>query len=457
MMLLLRQFFIPFGWPWLTLFALALLPVVIVVGFLSPATAFAISVSIYVMLLGLPFTMTPKVLRSLICNRRLALVPGFAHRAMLASLLFTLLQSAFIPVIAILYGHGEAGDYLRNGLQLFIASSIYVAFMQYAVTTNWAVAAVSLFPMISVGMVLFFIGGNGRHLLGDDHLAWLLAATLLGWLLAYWRVGKGHQFKPEHESLKQLNRHDYQRQHVAQWLLGSNYIPAAPSATLLIGYPANLAIRSRILLYAAFLGPLMATVLLSIVGFGNAWAFKPNPLDLVIVTGLFPMTFGAFQYGEWVPRLRLLWLRRPLLRSGLWPLLEKQMAINTGILVLASCALTVAGIFYSHVPANVLLHYPLLVLSYSALFGYYIVCARCASWSPLGWVLLSFGGSSLISVALWVAVYYHNNALLLPAELLAALAALGLRLQARRRLLTIDWLRVKPLNTSHSAGVRVAV
>ncbi|MES2606049.1 MAG: hypothetical protein V4603_14020 [Pseudomonadota bacterium] len=444
MMLLLRQFFTPFnGSPLQAYIGFALLAVLIMIGFFYPRLAFGIAVWDYVLLFAVPFSLAPKVLRSLICNRRLLLVPGFAQRAVLAALIFTLMQSSFLSALGWLYGIPTT--HLRNAVQLFVISSAYLALMQYAVTTRIAIAILSLFPLVFVGSFLFFTLGSGQYLLGDDHVLWLLIATLLGWGLGWWRSGRDQQFRPEHVSLEIYKGSTYQRAPMPQWLLTGSNALAAPDATLLLGYPATLVTRACVLLFMFFFGPGVAALLLGLLDFGADWSYQPGTLDIFLGASLFPATFGSYQTVEWVARLRLLWLRRRMQRDELWQLLEKQLAINTGLMLLIACALMLTGMQFSGLEDSLLLHYPLLVLTFNAFYAYYIVLARASVWPQYAGLLLSFVGSGLVFNGVLVAVRSDSTVLLYVIEAVTLTAAVCFRFFARRKLLGVDWLLVKPL------------
>lgn len=450
MMLLLRQFFMPFsGWPWLSYLGFLLLPVLLLIGLVYPRVAFGVAVWDYVILLALPFTLAPKVLRALICNRRLVLVPGFARRAVLVALLFTLAHSIFINAFAAFYN--IPGQHWRNAVQLFVVSSGYLVIMQYAVTTASAVFALSLFPVLCIASVLFITQGGGQRLLGDDHLAWLLLATALGWLLGWWRSGRNHQFRPEHASMENLKGNNWQRAPLAQWLAGGDAL-AAPDATLLLGYPANLLSRMRILLYMAFLGPAIGAFMFGLLDFGSNWPYRPNTLEMFMGASIFPATFAAFQNVEWVARLKLLWLRRRLHRHELWQLLERQQLINIGLMLAIACVLTLSSLLFSALSPALLWHYPLLVVVFNALYSYYIACARTSNWPQYGGLILSFAGSAMVFGGIAAAWHFDNTAVLYVIEGMALAAAVGFRTIARRKLLAIDWLMVKPALSLRQAG-----
>ena len=450
---LLRLFFIPHNWPWLTAIAAALLPAALVAGLWSPRLGFGLAVWDYVLLLAMPFMLAPRLLRMLLCNRRLLLVPGFASHSLLAALVFTVLHSAFVSVFA--YWFDMPGEHLRNACLLFVVSSIYLVVMQYAVTTAWALFILSLFPVVIVASVLFVLQGHALQMLGDDHLLWLAIATLLGWLLAWQRVQKAHRFTPEHRSITNLKGYDFQHVPVAAWLVGDADANAAPDATMLLGFAATPAARLQVLLWHVLLGPVIATLFLSQLEFGGQWSYQPGVVDIFLGCSLFPLTFGTYQHVDCIARLRLLWLRRPLDRSGLWRLLESQFWLSIGLMLAIACVMLLLGMAFTGLPPALLLHYPLLVLSFNAFYSYYSMAARCSLWSPLIGFLLSLAGSGLIYGGLWLAIHSQQLLPLYLLEVVIAGLALLLRGFARQRFSDIDWLRVKPLRATNVQQVAV--
>jgi hypothetical protein len=450
-LLLLRQFLTPFsGWPWLSYFGVALIPLLLLIGMFNPRFAFGLAVWDYIILLAIPFTLAPKMLRTLICNRRLVLVPGLARRAVVVALLFTLLHAGFINAMAAFYR--VPGPHLHNAVQMFVVSSFYMLVMQYAVTTAWAVVLVSLFPLVSIVTILFITLGRGQQWLGDDHLAWLMLATGLGWGLGWWRCGRDHRFRPEHPTMEQFNTNVHQHAPVVQWLMSGSSTVTAPDATLLIGYPANLATRLRVLVYMVFLGPVVGTLTLSLTDFGSRWSYHPGVVDIFLGASLFPATFAAFHSIEWVARLRLLWLRRRCQREELWQLLERQQAISLLLLLVVSLILLTVSLQFSGLRSGLLLHYPLLIASCNAFYGYYIVCARTSAWPRYLGFTLSIVGSVLVFAAVATALALDDVTALYVLEGVALIAAAALRRLGHQRMLSIDWLVVRPFQGPRHGG-----
>ncbi len=446
---LLRQFFMPFnGSPWLHYLGLALLPVLIITGFSQPRSAFVLAVADYMILLALPFMLAPKVLRGLICNRSLLLVPGFASRAVLTAFFFTLVQSGFLGFFASLY-HVN-GYHLRNATQLFVLSSAYIAVMQYVVTTAWAMFPLSIFPVTCIAAFGFLLQDKIQLLISDEHIVLLLVLALIGWVLATLRTRGRHQFRTAHKSLENYKIDGYQRSTMAAWLVyGSNAV-ADPAVSLLLGYPATLTARLRVQLYLVFLGPLIGTFFISIANFGEGFSWHPSVLDIFMGTSLYPLAFATFQNVEWVTRLRLLWLRSDKQRSRLWPFLEQQIVINMALLMLPCGVLTLSALLFSQLPAALLLHYPVLILVFNALLAYCIVCARISTWPTYWGLIVSIAGSCLMFGCLWVAIVWHDTRPFFGLEVLLIAGAFKFRRLARQKLQSIDWLVVKPLQARNA-------
>ena len=49
-------------------------------------------------------------------------------------------------------------------------------------------------PVFYVASLLVVLQGGPRHILGNDHVLWLMIASVMGWLLTWWHVGTHHQF-----------------------------------------------------------------------------------------------------------------------------------------------------------------------------------------------------------------------------------------------------------------------
>lgn len=446
MLVLLRQFLAPFsGWFSLHYPGLALLPVIFISGLFNPRLAFGIAVWAYVMLLAVPFAIAPRVLRSLLTNRRLSLVPGFSQQALLVALLMTLLQAMFLPAFAI--GYGVPGRHWMTAGELFAVNSLYLLVMYHAVTTRWAPVVLGIVPILTMATALFVLQGFGSRLLDAGHVLALAGATLLGWLVAWLHLRRQHSFKPEHASVAHLRSGNMQHGHLSQWMLAGGNALTHPDATLLLGYPATLGVRLRFLSWQVLLGPAIGTfmlVLMTQLDFSRQWTFQPGIADIFLLSSLFPATFAAYSNLDWVARLRLLWLRSPLHRNQLWQFLERQMWVSIALLLVLSSGLTAIGLAFAQAPVTLMLHFPLLVLVFNAFYSYYMICSRSTNWSVLYGMLLSFSGSGLMFAALWLALRYRLEWPLFVLELLLLLLALALREQAQRKIASVDWLRVKP-------------
>ncbi|HTQ98342.1 MAG TPA: hypothetical protein VMH83_00065, partial [Candidatus Acidoferrum sp.] len=126
MLSLLRQYFLPFSGirPWLSYLGLLLLLLTLPISWYSRTLAYGLVILAYVLLLGLPFAMAPKVWRTLISNRQLVLVPGFARAATTAAFIFTWLQAIYLTGFAELFGLGNS--HLQHTALLFINGSLYM-------------------------------------------------------------------------------------------------------------------------------------------------------------------------------------------------------------------------------------------------------------------------------------------------------------------------------------------
>lgn len=428
-----------------TLLGLGLLPVAVIGWFFSPLFAFGVGIYLWICVLFLPYIIAPPMLRSLLGQRRLGLVPGFAFNCGLLLLLMVLALSA-APLLAWLAGIPNTS---LLGLRVFIAASAYTGLLMLILPSRHAPALFATLPiMIFLGLRLL-----APRLLplwfNPALLLVLFAVAVAGWALWLLRLRGPHQLAPVQQQFSgsAVAGRDYQQALQLQpWLYRFHRPPAAPS--LLLGHPAGWGGRALQIAHLVLMSPLLCTAMIWLMG--NADDGAQAPLKLFFLFHLGMIAFVTFSWGELPARARLLWLRLDGDRRAQWAFLERQLwcsyAVMTGITLTLLLTATLLTDMVSTWP------WAVLALAASLHNGYFGVLQRLRGWS--GWTqllyLLLTSGIIGACTALAYGLQFAQPALA-AVPVLLALTWLYRHLAAAR-FATVDWLKLKPARLSRNTA-----
>lgn len=194
-----------------------------------------------------------------------------------------------------------------------------------------------------------------------------------------------------------------------------------------------------------------------ILGTQNPWqltAAMVLPLVLVTPTGMrlpevwlylftiFSTVMGAFA-GQAATRSRALWLRRGSSRVELFAEVERAFWRHNGIVLTFLLALFVAISSYLHLPGELLVPgLPLLVLGATLSTYLGLMITRSLRWTEV--LVASAVMLALMIVALLAGTQRVDLAAVMAIEAGLAIAAIVLRVIARRRWENLDWFECRP-------------
>jgi hypothetical protein len=426
-----------------------LLAASLVIGLLwRGRVTFGIAVWTFFVLLVFPAFAAPLALRTLLSNRRLMIMPGFARNAVLALFVYAVLTAAFLPCFAWLYAipHFPANVMMY----VFALLSIYFLITFFLAGVQWGMQMLGILiaPIIIFGSKT--LNGAGQlPQLDTGELYALTVVVLLCWALALLFVPKVRHVAPPKIYGLQQDQQMLTRMATslgpALWASADN--KGSPALSLMLGYPANNYSVVRLKLLAGLLGPLPMVAIVQLTDIGRNRFSWPEILMMLMFVYSFSAVLMGIQNAELVARLRLLWLKAPRLRKDLWTMLDTQHLLSQlTFLLLTSLLAAVASFALSFAPL-LLLHYPLLLLALNANTSYYSIYARINRWSMLtGFIVIG----TCLAVSGWlVAKALHSDTVmpLLALEVVLLGLALTWRQLAKAQFSHIDWQALKPMNT----------
>jgi hypothetical protein len=406
----------------------------------STNAATAAAMLAFVFLLVVPYLSAPKALRAIISNRRLALVPGLPLRTGLAMLLLTLATGSFIPLIGWLLD--APGTIFWLGPQIFIIASLYTLVTQMLVTSQYLWVHINWLPIALIVLLSLF----------DQQLLWLAtngaAVTLLaalafaGWLYALLILARRRNFKPSRAT--DIQTADSDTASFIGSLFNGKPGPSSnqgmsPTASLLLGYPANLRSRALNLVFLIVFNPLLAVLLVKFTNRNNDGDVQLSTTELFLAMSLFTsFVAGSIAWARTSARTRLLWLRVPGARAKVWETLESELW-NYFLLLFAVTAAIAAVIALLGEGSMLLVHYVLTIFTLTFYQRYLPLAARVNGWSSLTQALVWIASIAAIAVTLAysLSVAHFNLAFLL--ELCLLLMGVLFRAFAKFGFNRVDW------------------
>jgi hypothetical protein len=426
----------------LVLFGLALLALLAFaasVGTLAPNGELPITIPAFVLVLVVPYFCAPKALRTIISNRRLAIVPGLPLQAGLAVLLLTLLIALFLPLSRWLFGAPEGIFWLIP--QIFIIASLYTLVMQLLVTSPHAWFHIQWLPLAL--MVLVSLFREQLLLLATSRPAILALALLAcaGWLYLLVRLARRPNFKPAYATdIATADRE--MASFLSSW---SSRKSLSPTASLLLGYPANLGSRALNIVFLLVAAPLLSVALVEFIEHNNDGNGDPfGGTELFLAMSLFTsFVTGAVAWAETGPRARLLWLRVPGSRAQVWEAVERELG-NYFVLLLAVIAAIAAVIALYGEASMLLVHYALTLFTLTLYQRCLPLAARMNGWSSLTQALILIASVGVLVVTFLYSLTVANFNLAFPLELCLLLFAVLFRALAKSGFNRVDWQVLRP-------------
>jgi hypothetical protein len=424
---------------------LGLIVLALPVSLASRNAALGLSIYGFVASIVIPFVLSPAILRSLLANIRLALVPGFKVSAGLALFILHLIAVLFVPLCFTLYV-GAPVD-VPELMLTFTLASLYSGVAQLMLPSRHLVILLSTLPLIA----MYLVNRSGpvlREWLTQPYVAPVLfAAALVGWAYAFRRLARQNVFKPVYKAAS----NDEWLYYGANWLNNQSLGRGTPAGNLLQGYSDGVFSSLMRVIFSSLLTPLVSLVFLYVMGFGAEGSRERGDTSLVdlyarffLLLILFSVVLANQGYGEFAARCRFIWLRRGEDRQTQWRLLERLVFNNLGIAFLVCTFVALVVALVSDLSAALLLHFLAVTVSISLFSAYLRIFGRMRGWSALFQHVFVTLSSILLGAGLTVGIAMNVWIFVAVVEIILLVLALLARRSARRDFSTIDWLQVKP-------------
>src|SRR5688500_17196869 len=135
----------------LSSFGLGLILLALPISLVSKNTALGLSIYGFIASLAIPLVISPAILRSLLANIRLVMVPGFKLSAGVALFILHVVAIVFIPFCYALY-RGVPMDVPEMMLN-FTAASLYSGFAQLILPSRHLVVLLSTLPLLGMYLI----------------------------------------------------------------------------------------------------------------------------------------------------------------------------------------------------------------------------------------------------------------------------------------------------------------
>ncbi len=420
---------------------LALLGLAASVAAMSAQAAFALTLPAFAFLLAVPYMSAPKALRTIISNRRLAIVPGLPLRTGLAMLALTTLIGAFIPVSGWLFGAPPVIFWL--GPQIFIIASLYTLVTQLLVTSRYVWVHLNWLPIALFMLISLFDDQLLRLATNRTAIALIAGFAFAGWLCMLVILARRPNFKPAYATDVATADRDAGSLFFV-WLNGKQGHGLSPTTSLLLGYPANLRSRAFNIFLLIVLNPFLSMLFVEFMGRNNDGAKVLSSTNMFLVMSLFTsFVTGPIAWAETGARTRLLWLRVPGGRNQVWQTLENELWAY--FLLLLPMTLVIAAVISLYGEGSVLLvHYVLALFSITLYQRYLPLAARVNNWSSLTQSLVLIASVTAIAVTVVYSLIVASFNLAFLLELCFLLLGLLFRALAKRGFNRVDWQVLRP-------------
>jgi hypothetical protein len=426
------------------LLGIALIALALSLVILVPEGAAAVMLVAFVLMLGVPYLSASKALRTLISNRRLAIVPGFLLKAGLAMLALTLLTAAFLPAGVLLLG--APAELYWLGPPVFIVASLYTLASQLIVTSRHLWLHVNWLPIAAI--ILLSLFGEQLRMLATNHSAVLVVAgiALVGWLRFLVLLARRRDFKPAYATDIHAGDSDI-NSHFASWVNRRPHQRPSPTTSLILGYPANLRSRAVNIAFVLVLNPLISVALVLFMSRDNTGAMVIGGTKIFLVMSLITsFVTSAIGWAETGARARLLWLRVPGARAQIWHRLERELWEYFALLF-AVTAVVSATIALIGDASMLLVHYILTLLTLTLYQCYLPLAARLNGWSSLTQALVQIGALAAVGFTLVFSLRLASFNLAFLLELCLLVVGIVFRAIAQSAFRRVDWQVLRPINS----------
>lgn len=415
---------------------------------LAPRGAIAMALLAFVLLLAVPYLSAPKALRTLISNRRLAMVPGLPVRTGLAMCLLTALTAVFLPLCGLLLG--APGAFVWLGIYIFILASLYTLVGQLLVTSRYLWVHVQWLPVA----VMLLLSQFGKQLLqlatSAAVVGAIAAAACAGWLWMLVRLARRPNFKPAYAT--DMNMADQDTNSLfSSWVNRGPRQRLAPVTSLVQGYPANRRSRAMNILFLVVFNPLLSVLLVKLMDRNDHNVRIDGTTLFLAMSLLTSFIAGALAWAETGPRARLLWLRVPGARPQVWAKLERDLW-DYFVVLLGVTAVVVAVAWSQGEELMLLVHYALLLFTLAYFQRYLPLAARLNGWSSLGQALVSLGSLVVIGLTLVYSLRLANFNLFFLLELCLVLLGTLFRAFAKFGFSRVDWMVLRPVPSKRAGA-----
>jgi hypothetical protein len=407
----------------------------------SSSGAGALSMLAFVFMLVVPYISAPKMLRAIISNRRLAIVPALPLTTGLAMLLLTLMTAVFVPLSGWLLGAPTEIYWL--GPNIFIIASLYTFVTQLLVTSRYVWVHIQWLPIAVIVLISLF--GEELWSVATDRTATVLLAGLAaaGWLYTLTVLARRRNFKPAYAT--DITMADQETNSwFSSWVNRTPDQVPAPVASLLLGYAANLRSRLANIVFIIVVNPLVAVLLMKFLGRNGGDKLPISTTDwFLIMSVATSFVAGAIAWAETGARTRLLWLRLPGARQQIWQALERELWVYV-LLLLLTTAMVIAMIALLGEGSLLLVHYVLLLFTMTMYQRYLPLAARVNNWSSLAQALVMIVSIAAIAFTMIYSLSVASFNLAFLLELCFLLFGVLFRALAKFGFNRVDWQVLRP-------------
>lgn len=405
----------------------------------SPGVTFFLGMASFAFLFIVPFFSGASALRRLISNPQTSMVPGLRLQAGIAYMLIAVIASVFLYTNFLVFAPDDYSPYVI--LRTFACFSLYAGLMQLILPSRFFITIVSVAPIVVVMILLRFDHILIALFLDPGVTLAYTALVVAGWIHGLHLLATQNRFAPGCDIQNNAEAwSSYDGGFLARMAIGRE---RTAEGTLLLGYPDNWGgIVLRVLHYF-IITPLMTTGGMFLIGITEEWdgPMLDSLFRLFLMISLFSGVFCIFIYGELVARARLIWLRYGTDRFAQWQLVDKYCFSYLMIYYLCGACIVLLSALLAEIPGVFLLHYLLILFSYSAFNLYFSLYAKTARLPALGQVLVVIVTIFFIILGIVSATVADTPTFIyiVNIEWLLALLAIAFRMRVKSLFTGIDW------------------
>lgn len=442
---------------WMSRFGLIMLLLSIPTALVNTRLAHGALIFAYIFILAFPYMFTPMVLRELISNRHLSLVPGFHVRAGIALLIYTVVL-AIIPCLSGVFGWDGVTPW--RALVIFTLASAYNGFYGLILPSRYVLPLGAVVPL---GLLILTFQYKPQISAVFNDPGFLITASvisIMGWIYALVVLSRKNYFRPIYTSTPLItgkpdgispDAFAMDLGFFSRWQIG----PLKSAAgTLLLGYADGIPNRIKRSLLLMVVSPILWCLFMLIVG---SITHPPNPIGMpriFLITSLMTSIGVGWEFGELAARGRLLWLRHGSDRLRQWWFMEKLFLMTLGLNLIIAALICITFLLSTRLPGIQLMYYMGMIIGGGFFCTYLSLVCKIYNWSFAATaitVIIALGFVVVVSLIILLAqepstVVLVSNPFVFGSILGGLLLfSIVLRAYARRGFTGIDWLVVKPI------------